>query len=137
MLRLFPSLKSFRQCIWKLQTLRNYAVEFYKAKFAKTFDIKRRAKWKRARYEDYISRDWWLLKVHMLLVAIFCLMTIPSVYKTLIMTFIGNFPPWRCSEMENVIHQVRNYRSISFFKAFSIATEVWMYFFNNNSGQNN
>ena len=31
-----------------------------------------------------------------LLVAIFCLLIIPGTYQTLIMTFIGNNPSWKC-----------------------------------------
>lgn len=36
-------------------------------------------------------------KAQMLLVAMFCLIIIPSVYQTLIMSFAGNSPPWKCS----------------------------------------
>jgi len=34
-------------------------------------------------------------------VAIFCLLIIPSTYQTLIMSFIGNSPPWMCVIGEN------------------------------------
>ena len=36
-------------------------------------------------------------KAQMLLVAMFCFIIIPSVYQTLIMSFAGNSPPWKCS----------------------------------------
>ena len=32
-----------------------------------------------------------------LLVGIFCMLMIPSTYQSLIMTFIGNSPTWRCA----------------------------------------
>ena len=36
-------------------------------------------------------------RVQILLVCLFCLMIIPSAYHTLIMSFIGNDPGWRCA----------------------------------------
>lgn len=46
-------------------------------------------------------------KAQMLLVAMFCLIIIPSVYQTLIMSFAGNSPPWKCSgSLMSVTHPV-------------------------------
>ena len=36
-------------------------------------------------------------RTQILLLSLFCLIIIPTTYQTLIMSFAGNSPPWKCS----------------------------------------
>lgn len=55
------------------------------------------AKAKEVDVDEYLLYVGQFGKFQILLVLLFCLIIIPSTYQTLIMSFVGSNPSWRCS----------------------------------------
>lgn len=93
--------------------------------------------------DEYLGHIGEFGKMQQLLQVMFCLMIIPATYQTLLLTFVGNNPSWRCTglhqecnqtgivfDISNQFYQKRcemeNRTSWEFVqpKRFSIVTEV-------------